>query len=567
MSHRRGADFIAKFIAGACVAAAVSAPLVGVWSVQHVRFSDRLGSVPVEVALAHNGVSTLDTGILGRIYWDRTGAGGFGAYIRATSPPQAGGSLASYVDPRFVQANAELIGDPGAVAAAYGRELKRALVHNFITAELWFALVGGLALGAASRGRSLSELIQPAAGLGVAAGMIVSQLCAAYFLASWHGSDRITETHRLPEIEGLSFSSPEVLEVARQVRPFLEKNADRIRTDAGQYEDTAEASLREELPEHVADLVPRDGEAIILAEADPQGSLVGTRVRSRLYRLLVSEFGARTFAMRTISGDVSSNGTVGERGFVEGEAHASPRIPTVVAKGDHDTNVTVRQLEENGAVVPDGRVVEIRGLQVTAANDPAFKTLMGGTVVNRTGIGERELGERLRASTGDATPARPRVVILHQPRTAAGYIGIRDLGMLKRGERSLTSPREDRIPDLPPGTINVGHLHDSAGPWVVWNTDGEKITWTVVSQLGTAGGVDETPTFNRFSTPYSTPLKELSVQLQYVRRDTGLQTGYASVTFAVDGTVTISVRTDVGIPGGEPAAVPTFDAAKPVSAQ
>jgi hypothetical protein len=532
---------------------------VVVWSVEHVRFSDRLGSLPVEVSLSHNGVSTLDTGILGRIYWARTGAGGFGAYIRATEPPQAGGSLASYVDRRFVQTNAELIGDPDAVAAAYGAELKRALVTTFVSVELPIAAIGGLVLVFLTRRRSLRASIQPAAGLGVAAGLIVSQLAASYFLATWEGSQRITEAHRLPEIAGMSFSSPEVLEIAKQVRPFLEKNVDRITEDADHYEATAEESFRTAFDERAADLAPREGESIVVAEADPQGSLVGTRVRTKVYRAMVSEFGATAFAVRTISGDVSSNGTVGERRFVEREAHASPRIPTVVAKGDHDTDVTVKQLEDNGVVVPNGSVTTLRGLRVTAANDPAFKTLMGGTVVNHTGISERRLGESLRDETSGKGRNQARVVVVHQPRTAAGYIGISSLDSLARRDLSLTTPVDDGIPDLPPGSINVGHLHDPAGPWIIWNTDGDKVTWTVVSQLGTAGGVDESPTFNRFSTPFSPPLKNLSLQLQYLRRDSGLQTGYASITFAIDGTVTISDRTDLGLPDGQPVNVTEFD--------
>jgi hypothetical protein len=94
---------------------------------------------------------------------------------------------------------------------------------------------------------------------------------------------------------------------------------------------------------------------------------------------------------------------------------------------------------------------------------------------------------------------------------------------------------------------------------VIWNTDGDKVTWTVVSQLGTAGGVEENPTFNRFSTPFSTPLKTVSMQLQYFSEDSGLQTGYAQISVAVDGTVTISDRVDVGLPGGEPVSVDEFD--------
>ena len=67
-------------------------------------------------------------------------------------------------------------------------------------------------------------------------------------------------------------------------------------------------------------------------------------------------------------------------------------------------------------------------------------------------------------------------------------------------------------------------------------------------RIGTSGGVEERPTYNRFSTPYSVPLKTLSIQLQYVDTDTGLQTGYAFIDLATDGTATITDRVDIGVP-------------------
>jgi hypothetical protein len=87
---------------------------------------------------------------------------------------------------------------------------------------------------------------------------------------------------------------------------------------------------------------------------------------------------------------------------------------------------------------------------------------------------------------------------------------------------------------------------------VLWNTGGDQVTWTVVDQLGTAGGVENVPTFNRFSTPNSVPLKDLTVRLQYVNTDSGLETGYATVSCGLDGTCEIADRVDVGIPGGQP---------------
>ena len=107
---------------------------------------------------------------------------------------------------------------------------------------------------------------------------------------------------------------------------------------------------------------------------------------------------------------------------------------------------------------------------------------------------------------------------------------------------------DDGIHDLPPGTVDVGHLHEQQVPWVIWNTGGSEVTWTVVDQLGTAGGVENMPTFNRFSTPTSPPLKPLMVRLQYFDTASGLQTGYATLICDVEGLCTLSDRVEVGLP-------------------
>ena len=99
----------------------------------------------------------------------------------------------------------------------------------------------------------------------------------------------------------------------------------------------------------------------MLAEADPQGSLVGTSGSTRsLLRSSSTQLGDDVFVMRTISGDVTSNGTVAEAGFVEGEASASPDVPIVAVKGDHDTDTTVEQLDGNDVLVPDFDLTDVR---------------------------------------------------------------------------------------------------------------------------------------------------------------------------------------------------------------
>ena len=541
------------FVAYGLVAAVVAAPVSLERAVEGVRFEDRLGSLPVEVSLAHNGVSTLDTGILGSLYWDRTGTAGFGASIRATGPPEAGATLSSYVDPAFLRLSTQFVNDPEEVSRVYGATLRDQLLRRFLRHEGGAFVTGGALLTLVFRARAPFPSRPPGSrivgvALAVAAATVASTATAAWLFDRWDGNAEIDQVHPMPGIEELSFSSPQTLEVARQVRPFVERNTERIRQRADAFIAAAEASSRVELAEHAAALRPRPGERIVVAEADPQGSLVGTAVRTRLYALLREDLGDDDLAMRTISGDVTSNGTVAEEGFVEEEADVIPTVATVAVKGDHDTATTLEQLADNDVVNPHFDVTEVAGLDVVGANDPAFKQLFGGLVVNTSGTSETELGSLLRQELDDADLDDPVIVLLHQPRSAAGYVGVDSVGDLDEAIGRESIPWDDGIPDLPPGIINVGHLHDAAPPRVIWNTDGDEITWTVLNQLGTSGGVEENPTFNRFSTPFSVPLKKMSMQLQYVDTGTGLQTGYASIEVATDGTVIVSERTDLGLP-------------------
>ena len=378
--------------------------------------------------------------------------------------------------------------------------------------------------------------------------MLTSVVAAGALFARWDGNAPIEASYPMPGIEELSFSSPQTREIAVQIQPFIEKNSDRAAEQSAAYRDAARESAAEVLPAYADSLAPREGEVVVLTEADPQGSQVATRMRTELYPLLLEQIGEDAVALRTIAGDVTSNGTVAEEDFVEREARALPDVPLVAVKGDHDSDDTVEQLRDNGVQVPDLEVVEAGGLEVAGAADPAFKALFGGLVTNPSGVTEEELGAALREVVDDETDAEPVTVVLHQPRAAAAYLGLGSLSELDDLVGNETTPVDDGIPDLPPGLVTVGHLHDASGPWVVWNTDGDEVTWTVVSQLGTSGGVEENPTINRFSTPFSAPLKDVSIRLSYVDEESGLQTGYASVVVDTDGEVTVEDRVDVGLP-------------------
>jgi hypothetical protein len=548
-------EALLTFVLCMFVAALVAAPVTIERAIEGVHFEDNIGTFPVEVGLCHDGRSTLDTGILGKVFWDQTGALGFGAYARATGPPEAGGTLASYVDPAFFQANVAFMRDPDSVVAAYSSEMRSGLRRHVLREEAVAAVLGGGILFLLVPRRRLRGI--PGRHVALATFLLVdvavglSAFGAVRLFSAWDCSSAEGQTYAVLGLPNPTFSSPQLREVVAQVRPFIEKNTKLSDAAADSYEAEAKASFAAALQRQGAAIAPRKGETIVLGEADPQGSYVGVHVRTTMYEDLVSSLGEDAISLRTIAGDVTSNGTVAEASYVKAEAKVAPDIPVVAVGGDHDSEKSWKQMEDAGFNLPDLTTTDVGGLQVTGANDREHKTLFGGIITNSSGVTEEELGQRLRDKVGDQTG----IVLMHQPSALAGYLGITSLSSVQEEQQNATrrtTPYDDGIPDLPPGIVEYGHLHEPRGPWVVWNTDGVAITWTVVDQLGTAGGVENAPTFSRFSTPLSAPLKPIMVRLQYVNVKSGLQTGYATIECGVDARCTISDRVDVGLPGGQP---------------
>ena len=539
---------VAHYLGASLVVGLVSLPVALEQAVEDVSFDDALGTLPVEMSLCHEGRSTLETGLLGDLHWNRTGAYWLGIRARVTQPPQAGATLASYADRRFIQANLEFIDDPDAAIATYAAEFRSLIVRQTAITASVTGLVGGLIVVALLRRRGPDGETRHRrlvlAAVAVAA-LAASGGAATLLFDRWSCNGETQPGLAFPGIPELRFSSPQTLELARQVRPFIEKNTERIEERTAEFTNAAEESFAEALDLRASALQPGVGEVVVLAEADPQGSYVGTAVRTVLVAQLVEALGPGAITLRTISGDVTSNGTVAEDDFVEEEAAVGDELPTVAVGGDHDSETTLDQMDDHGMVVPDLRTEEVAGRSVSGANDVEQKGLFGSLVTNDSGIAEHELGARLREEVAEQQAG---IVLLHQPDAVAGYLGLDDLEPVRALDGSHTEPYDDGIADVPPGTVSMGHLHDLDGPWVLWNTDGDEVTWTVVDQLGTAGGAEEAPTFNRFSTPVSIPLKQLTFRLQYVDEESGLQTGFATVTCGLGGRCSVSDRTDVGLP-------------------
>src|SRR5699024_9742983 len=159
-----------------------------------------------------------------------TGPAGFGAVLRSTGPPVAGGTLASYASPAFVRANTSFLDDPERLAATYGAELRRQVVTGTLVRTAVGGVLGGtlLVLCWQSLGARPRRTRWVVAGTAVVLGAVASLGVATAQFRSWSGHDPVGTAYPLPARPALSFSSPQARELAMQVQPFIEKNARRI---------------------------------------------------------------------------------------------------------------------------------------------------------------------------------------------------------------------------------------------------------------------------------------------------------------------------------------------------
>lgn len=527
---------------GIVLAAPISSFQAAEHSVETASFKDHFGAVPVELGLQHNGTSTLEGGIFGQVHLYETGIFGFGLNARPNGPPEGGGTLASYIDPEFVQRNAEAVGNVDSVATSYAAEAKDEVIDNALQRELVYSAVLGIIIwgGVTSRYKGKEHTkpvhwrLSAAALVGATA---VSAGGAAWQFDRWSDKQVITESYRTSQWPNVSFSSRETLELARQVVPAWEKNKERTKAEADQFIIEATSSFDVEILGHITELQPRAGERIVLAEADTQGGVIGTSVRTYAYSRIIEEIGSDAFIARVIAGDFTSNGTVGEAGYTKIEIAASGEIPTIVSLGDHDTGYTEQQLDDGGALTPDLETVEVHGIGITGATDPERKSLFGGLVENETGVTETELGETMR--TVIETDSSD-IAAIHQPEAAAGLLGVSSISEVLDDTRDVVTLDID-----PPASLKillVGHTHTAMKPKVIMRSDG---TTMVLDQLGSANGVENRPLLSRFSTPDSAPLKEMMVRLHYIDEITLQPTGYITLSWSTDGQSTISERTDL----------------------
>ena len=345
-----------------------------------------------------------------------------------------------------------------------------AVRHRFLVSELVAALAGGLA--AAPRSAARTTAARQLAGARSWPGRRCSSWSppaprphCAWLFARWEGSTDPEQRYAMPGIDALSFSSPQTLEVARQIQPFLTKNNDRIRARTRRLR-----GRRRRLARHRARRARRrPGAAGRRARRPRRGRPPGQPRRhrgagARCTQLLQDVLGedavrpAHHLRRRHLQrhrgrGRLRRRRGRRRRRRPRGRGQGRPRHR-------HHRRAAQRQRRASS---PTSTPTRSAASTSSRGQRPAFKTLFGGLVVNETRP-ERGRARRAPARARSTTRTARWSCWSTSPRPPPATSGSTSLSELDDAIGSETTPRDDGIPDLPPGIINVGHLHDAMPP-------------------------------------------------------------------------------------------------------
>ncbi|CAN5430507.1 hypothetical protein BH11ACT8_BH11ACT8_04900 [soil metagenome] len=544
-----------RLLACLVVAAVLGAPLAVSWAITHTEVRDTIGTSPTTFSLSTRGNSELRLGIAGTVYLpESTGPIGVVATVEGPGDPGAGdGDLANYVRPEMLELYAGLFHDPQAAIDEYVRLIEDELRHQVIVSELVVTGLGGGLLFAFSyllpwrpgiRRRTGRVVLAGAVVLATSAGLGYGQL-----ETSTAGRGPTAGTYDLPVLDGTlaagaTTNSPVIRALAGGA---LSKSMVLVRRQEARevaYRTQAGADLQAQVALMEA---PREGETSVIMQSDMHCNTSMIRLQKQVVALLKQQHGDGVPALMAITGDLTTNGTGAEGTCIRDEAAIAGDTPVAAVIGNHESDISSTQMSDAGMHVLTGDIEDLGGFRVLGDGDPNRSELFGATMP-RGDETQEGLGRRLRQVAADqGSDNRPDLVLVHEAYAAAAFLGIEDMNtfMQNPDATTLTDPVEDGVDDVPASAIFYGHWHRSIDPRVVWNSDG---SWTLVMELDTSGGAIDSPTINKFSTPWSRPQQEASFPVLFLDEETRMITGYQLYRFATDGTATVLPRVDVGIP-------------------
>jgi hypothetical protein len=542
-------------------------PLATVYALTATRVHDDVGIVPATLSLAR-GHSALQTGLIGgTIYDSHLTSHGLGITVTLDGPPGDLGKIHSLGSPELKRAEkvyTSMFDDPGSLRAGYADAIGKALTRSFIRMEV----AAGLSLGAAA------FLISVFSGAGahrrtsvVALGalLLLSAGYSVHRYVDWQRDDAVpSPTYPVEILQGTALAdaradSETTAVLIDNIVPLAQRELARERAENQAFVQKA-YDTSDDLVATGAIAVPGRGETACLLLSDVHANADMIAVYRHLVARLDKTYGTGTIGVTFFDGD-QTYGSAAAKTAVDAMAKIGPEGYAVV--GNHGSQLTIEQMDDAGMHILNGPAQRTdSGLTAVGVTDPQLTkqgALFAADTITRPGYEGETEADAGRKLLDAMQQAHPTIGLAHEAYAFAPILDLDDVSRDTMSDwfaagRDLTGAdsgaiSDDGVPDIPAGAVAYGHWHRRFDYRVAGNSDG---TWTVVMELGTAGGASPKLSLSHFSTPQTIPGKEASAAIMIVDDRSHLVTAVQEITTLRSGEVSAGPRRPVGSPSGQP---------------
>lgn len=561
---RRLALHLVLCLLGGLVAAL---PVAMVHTLTSTRVHDDVGIVPATLSLAR-GHSALQTGLIGGTIYDTDLTRyGLGVTVTLDGPPADLGKIHSLGSPELKRAEkvyTSMFDDPDSLKAGYTDAIRKALTRNFAGMEV----AAGLSLGAAAFAISLVGGAGAQRRTSVVALGVLLLLSAGYSVhryVGWQQENAVpSPTYPVQILQGTALADARAdnqttAVLIDNIVPLAQRELQREREENQEFVQKAYNTI-DDLVTKGAIAVPGPGETACLLLSDVHANADMITVYRHLVEQLDKRYGAGTVDVTFFDGD-QTYGSAAAKTAVDAMAKITSEEYAVV--GNHGSQLTIEQMNDAGMHVLNGPAQRTgNGLTAVGVTDPNLTkqgTLFAADTITRPGYDGESEADAGRKLLDAMRNARPTIGLAHE---AYAFAPILHLDGVSRDTMSdwfaagRTMPdsdsganADDGVPDIPAGAVAYGHWHRRFDYRVAGNSDG---TWTVVMELGTAGGASPKLSLSHFSTPQTIPGKEASAAMMIVNDKSQLVTAVQEIATVRSGEVSAGPREPIGSPDGQP---------------
>ncbi|HET7385328.1 MAG TPA: hypothetical protein VFJ19_01540 [Nocardioidaceae bacterium] len=555
-------------IAGCIVGGAIAAlPLAIIEGLTTTRVEDDVGIVPVTLSL-QPGHSSLATGLIaGTIYDADLTSHGLGMKIEANGPPADLGSIHSLESPqlkRISKLYTSMFQHPEEIRAGYSDAISSALTRNLLLMELEaggaIALVAFVVSGLGGGAR----IKRTTAGT-LGALMVLSTGYSVHVYLDWQAENAVPDaTYKIGILAGTPLEnavtdSKTTALLIDGVIPLAQAEIEREQQANEEFLTRAYRTTDAQISVGKV-AVPGPDESACLLLSDMHANADMIKVYRHFVDRLNQTYGPDTLKVSFLDGD-QTYGSAAAKSAVVAMSKITGEQYAVV--GNHDSDITIAQMKRAGIHVLNGPAVRTsNGLTAVGVTDPRLTkqgALFVADNVHRPGDEhktEAAAGRTLRAEVhrSDATLA-----LAHEAYAFGPILDLPDItadAMTQWFRAGSTSPGgdagdtpDDGVPDLEASAMAYGHWHRRFMYRVASNDDG---TWSVVMELGTAGGADSVLSLSHFSTPQTIPGKTASAAMMIVNDTSGLVTSVQAISTDRSGALHVHQAHDIGSPDGLP---------------